>query len=88
MNMDDNVRPHRTRAITTYLQREAVTYVPWLGMNPDLNPIEHILDMVGRRIPCVSSLQLDVGCTVVIAAAIPDTMLLPTDECFAQAVPE
>jgi hypothetical protein len=24
----------------------------------------------------------------VIAAAIPDTMLLPTDECFAQEVPE
>jgi hypothetical protein len=24
----------------------------------------------------------------VIAAAIPDAMLLPTDECFAQEVPE
>jgi hypothetical protein len=29
--------------------------------------------------PCVSSLKLDVGCPV-IAAAIPDAMLLPTDE--------
>ena len=37
---------------------------------------------------CVSSLQLDVRCPVVIAAAIPDAMLLPTDECFAQEVPE
>jgi hypothetical protein len=36
----------------------------------------------------VSSLQLDVGCPVVIAAAIPDAMLLPTDECFAQEIPE
>jgi hypothetical protein len=35
-----------------------------------------------------SSLQLNVGCHVVIAAAIPDAMLLPTDECFAQEVPE
>jgi hypothetical protein len=35
-----------------------------------------------------STLQLDVGCPVVIAAAIPDAMLLPTDECFAQEVPE
>jgi hypothetical protein len=26
--------------------------------------------------------------SVVIAAAIPDAMLLPTDECFAQEVPE
>ena len=38
--------------------------------------------------PCISSLQLDVGCPVVIAAAIPDAMLLPTDECFTQEVPE
>jgi len=32
--------------------------------------------------------KLDVGCSVVIAAAIPDAMLLPTEECFAQEVPE
>ena len=38
--------------------------------------------------PCVSSLQLDVGGPVVIAAAIPDAILLPTDVCFAQEVPE
>ena len=37
--------------------------------------------------PCVSSLQLDVGCPGVIAVAIPDAMLLPTDKCFAQEVP-
>jgi hypothetical protein len=34
------------------------------------------------------ALQLDVGCLVVIAAVIPDAMLLPTDEWFAQEVPE
>jgi transposase len=50
MYMDDNAMPHRSRAVTAYLQREAVTYVPWLAMNPDLNPIEHIWDMLGRRI--------------------------------------
>jgi hypothetical protein len=46
------------------------------GCNP------HVLG--SRPQPWVSSLQLDVGCPVVIAAAIPD----PTDECFAQGVPE
>ena len=48
--MDDNARPHRARAVTAYLQSEDVTSVPWQGMLPDLNPIEHIWDMFSRRI--------------------------------------
>jgi hypothetical protein len=48
--MDDNARPHRARAVTSYLQSEAVTSVLWTAMSPDLNHIEHIWDMLGRRI--------------------------------------
>ena len=48
--MDDNARPHRSRAVTAYLQSEAVTSVPWQAMSSDLNSIEHIWDMLGRRI--------------------------------------
>ena len=48
--MDDNTRPHLSRAVAAYFQSEAVTAVPWPAMSPDLNPIKHIWDMVGRRI--------------------------------------
>jgi hypothetical protein len=42
--MDDNTRPR------AYLQSKPVTSVPWPAMSSDLNPIEHIWDMLGRRI--------------------------------------
>jgi transposase len=48
--MDDNAMPHRSRAVTAYPQSEVVTSVLWPAMSPDLNPIDHIWDMLGRRI--------------------------------------
>jgi hypothetical protein len=47
--LNDNARPHRSRAVTAHLQSEAVTSVPWPAIRPDLNPREHIWDMFGRR---------------------------------------
>ena len=38
VHMDDNARPHRSRAVTTYLQSKAVISVPWPAMSPDMNP--------------------------------------------------
>jgi hypothetical protein len=49
---------------------------------------QYIRDVLQPVVVPHFSLQLDFGCPVVIAAAIPDAMLLPTDECFAQEVPE
>jgi transposase len=51
--MDDNTRPHRSKAVTAYLQSETVISLPWLAMSPDLNPIEHVWDMLDRRVQAV-----------------------------------
>lgn len=48
--MDDNARPHRARAVTDYLQQEAVQTLPWPAMSPDLNQFEHIWGMLGCHI--------------------------------------
>ena len=39
MYMDDNGRPHRSRAVTAYLQSEAVTSVPWPAIVRILIPL-------------------------------------------------
>ncbi|GFY08400.1 transposable element Tcb1 transposase [Trichonephila clavipes] len=48
--MDDNARPHRANIIDECLQSEDTTRMDWPTYIPDLNPIEHVWDMLGRRI--------------------------------------
>jgi hypothetical protein len=50
MFMDDNARPHRARIVQHFLQQEAVQTIPWPAMSPEMNPIEHVWDFIGRNI--------------------------------------
>ena len=51
MSMDDNSRPHRAQIVQHFLlQQEAVQTIPWPAMLPDMNPIEHVWDFIGRKI--------------------------------------
>ena len=48
--MDDNARPHRTRVVTEYLESEGIDRMNLPACSPDINPIEHVWDILQRRI--------------------------------------
>ncbi|GFT88333.1 transposable element Tc1 transposase [Trichonephila clavipes] len=48
--MDDNARPHRANIVDECLHSEDITRMDWPAYSPDLNPTEHVEDMLGRRI--------------------------------------
>ena len=47
--MHNNARPHNARLTQNYLARHNVNMLQWPACSPDMNPIEHIWDVLGRR---------------------------------------
>ena len=51
MNLQhDNATSHIARSVLDFLQDRNVSVLPWQGKRPDLNPIEHVWDLLDRRV--------------------------------------
>lgn len=46
----DNARPHTAHVTLEFLAQNNVLQLPWPARSPDLNPIEHVWDMMDRKL--------------------------------------
>jgi transposase len=46
----DNATSHTTRSVRDFLQDRNVSVLPWPAKSPDFNPIEHVWDLLDRRV--------------------------------------
>ena len=48
--MDDTATCHQVRVVNTYLQTQGVTWMQWPTLQPDLNPVENLMDQLDQML--------------------------------------
>ncbi|GFU80463.1 transposable element Tcb2 transposase [Trichonephila clavipes] len=48
--MDDNCRPPRANLVEEFFFEEGIVRMEWPACFPDMDPIEHVWDALGRRV--------------------------------------
>ena len=46
----DNATSHTAHSVCDFLQERNVSVLPWPAKSPDLNPIEHVWDLLDRKV--------------------------------------
>ncbi|KAK3104731.1 hypothetical protein FSP39_008898 [Pinctada imbricata] len=46
----DNARPHSARLTAAFLRQQRIDTLPWPAFSPDLSPIEHLWDQLGKAV--------------------------------------
>ena len=46
----DNARPHAAHVTREFMEENGVQVMPWVPYSPDLSPVEHVWDELGRRV--------------------------------------